>query len=351
MRPIVIIIHVGYWSMYLLLIALIFIGLQGPQGTSAWKVLGGSPVGLMAILPNFVSFYGHYLGIFPKFLAHKRLMATLLASILVCAVSAVVAFVILSLSQVLNHAIFDHPKEVLMFTTWLMAVAAVHGILALIISGAIAWYDNLKDRERLIEKNFEMEMALIKAQLNPHFLFNTLNNIDILIEKNPAKASAYLNQLSEIMRFMLYETKTEKIPLSKEIRYLNQYIELQKIRNARPDFVQYEVSGAIEGVFIAPMTLIPFVENAFKYAEGMRESGAIRILIQYDAGTLVFTCQNRHNNTPNPTENGGLGNALMQKRLTLLYPGTHELHLEKNEEWFNVTLRLPQLSTHTTLKP
>ena len=115
--------------------------------------------------------------------------------------------------------------------------AFVNGIIGLVIRGFISWFNDIKIKESLSQKNFEMELNLIKSQINPHFLFNTLNNIDVLIEKDPPKASLYFNKLSAIMRFMLYETKTDKIPLAKELDYITQYIDLQKIRHANPDFV------------------------------------------------------------------------------------------------------------------
>jgi two-component system, LytTR family, sensor kinase len=162
-------------------------------------------------------------------------------------------------------------------------------------------------------------MALVKSQLNPHFLFNTLNNIDILIAKDAEKASDYLNKLSDIMRFMLYETKTEQISLQKEWAYLEKYIELQKIRTANPNFVQYTF-GRMADIQIAPMTLIPFVENAFKHAEGLKADNTIVIHIRTENNTLFFDCQNKYpqKNTSNNTV-GGLGNELIIKRLDLLY--------------------------------
>jgi sensor histidine kinase YesM len=107
-------------------------------------------------------------------------------------------------------------------------IGMICGIVALVINGFITWFNEIKLKELLKEKNNEMEMAMIKLQLDPHLLFNTINNIDALILKDSATASDYLNKLSDIMRFILYETKTDKIPLSKEIEYIDKYIALQK---------------------------------------------------------------------------------------------------------------------------
>jgi LytS/YehU family sensor histidine kinase len=132
-------------------------------------------------------------------------------------------------------------------------VSLIIGIMALVTRGFITWYGELKLKEELKQKNHEMEIALVKSQLDPHFLFNTLNNIDILILKNATEASNYLNKLSDIMRFMLFETKTDKVLLSKEIEYIEKYIDLQKIRTANANYVNFEIVGSPKGKTIAPM--------------------------------------------------------------------------------------------------
>jgi LytS/YehU family sensor histidine kinase len=184
-------------------------------------------------------------------------------------------------------------------------------------------------------------MALVKSQLNPHFLFNTLNNIDVLIEKDAAKASEYLNKLSDIMRFMLYETKTEQISLQKEWAYIEKYIELQKIRTTSTDFAVYSLQGELAATQIAPMTLIPFIENAFKHAEGIKENNTISIHIQVKNNTLFFECKNRYlQNTAINTDIGGLGNNIVIKRLELLYPSRHLLQITDNEGLYTVQLSI-----------
>ena len=226
-------------------------------------------------------------------------------------------------------------------TNAMSIVALLNGGMGLLIKGFIKWFADIKLKEDLNKKNFDTELALIKSQINPHFLFNTINNIDILIEKNPVKASNYLNKLSDIMRFMLYETKTEKIPLSKELNYIEKYIELQKIRTANPDFVHYSIDGNTEGVFIAPMLLIPFIENAFKHSEGVKTGNVIAINVLITNDLIQFNCRNKYvlNNTIKE-ENSGLGNDLIQKRLALLYPNTHTLTIDNKENIYEVCLSI-----------
>jgi sensor histidine kinase YesM len=148
-------------------------------------------------------------------------------------------------------------QERMWMIIFLALLAGVHGIIGTVMRGFISWYGDIRIKAALQQKNHETELALVKSQLNPHFLFNTIHNIDVLIEKNAAQASLYLNKLSDIMRFMLYEAKTEQIPLSRELAYIERYIDLQKIRTANTNYVQYHVTGNAGNLMIAPLLFIP----------------------------------------------------------------------------------------------
>ena len=128
-------------------------------------------------------------------------------------------------------------------TLLIACIGLVNGVIGFIFRGFISWYDDLKIKERLQEATHTMELELIKAKLDPHFLFNTINNIDGMMMKDVDLASDYLDKLSTILRFMLYESKAEMIPLSTELEYIQKYIDLQKIRTTNNDFVNYTVEG------------------------------------------------------------------------------------------------------------
>jgi len=231
-------------------------------------------------------------------------------------------------------------------TCWQMSVligvnALLNGVLGLVMRGFISWYGDIKLKEDLNKKNYETELALIKSQINPHFLFNTINNIDVLIMKDPSRASDYLNKLSDMMRFMLYETKTEKIPLSKELEYITKYVELQKIRTSNPNYVRYTTHGDPNSVLIEPMLLIPFIENAFKHSENKKIENAIRVAISIENDTIRFECENNHALvSQKEPQYGGLGNELIMKRLLLLYPGRHTFETVNTDGIYKVNLVL-----------
>ena len=185
--------------------------------------------------------------------------------ILICLLAGLSGSLISLILFGLNQPVFSEPAEFLNLTLSLSLIAAIHGVMALVIHGFVRWYDEIKLKKELSQKNYEIELALIKSQLNPHFLFNTINNIDVLISKDPGKASDYLNKLSDLLRYLLYEAKTEKIPLREELKYLEKYLELQRIRTSNPNYVDLEITGRADNLKIDPMIFLPFIENAFKH--------------------------------------------------------------------------------------
>ncbi len=223
-------------------------------------------------------------------------------------------------------------------------ISTVCGGIAMVINGFITWYNEIKLKEALTEKNHAMEMALVRSQLDPHLLFNTINNIDTLILKNPESASAYLNKLSEILRFVLYETKGDKILLSQEIAYIEKYIALQKIRTSNENYVHFQVTGNPGGRTVAPVVFIPFIENAFKHTYNKKLDNAISITLDIYPDRIDMTCVNKLDakTTSPPNKNGGLGHELAQKRLDLIYHGKHTLSIQKNEDQYTVRLTIPE---------
>ncbi len=156
------------------------------------------------------------------------------------------------------------------------------------------WYRNQQLKIELENKNKTSELALLRTQLNPHFLFNTLNNIDTLISTNQEKASDAVIKLSEIMRFMLYEANSDRVPLEKEINYLESYISLQQLRLKNPFFVNFKNDINCKGLSIAPMLFIPFVENAFKHGLKNIVTPGIDITLNCDNGIIHFEVVNRY---------------------------------------------------------
>lgn len=204
------------------------------------------------------------------------------------------------------------------------------------------WYQNQQLKTELENKNKTSELALLRSQLNPHFLFNTLNNIDSLIITNPDKASDAIIKLSDIMRFMLYDTSTDEVPLDKEVNYLKSYISLQQMRLKDPDFVTVTIEGNCHGKTIAPMLFIPFVENAFKHGQKNVASPGIEVKLTCLIDSINFEVINYVDDKKemNKDDTSGIGLINTKRRLELLYPGKHEFTIEKENGSYKSNLRI-----------
>ncbi|HEX8250559.1 MAG TPA: sensor histidine kinase [Pyrinomonadaceae bacterium] len=342
-KAFVMLIHFGYWLIYLLLLSVIFtIGNMQIRRTATFaNFLSLFPLIILCVVPNLISFYSFYFFLFGRFLSRRKILSLIIFGALFCLLSAFSGGLLSLVFFGFQQAIFHDAREFFVLTTSLFLIAAIHGAVALVIRGFISWYTEIKLKEELTQKSFELALALIKSQINPHFLFNTINNIDVLIAKNPTLASAYLNKLSGILRYMVYETKNEKISLAAELDYIEKYLELQKIRTTNPDYVNLNITGAPNNLTVAPMIFFPFIENAFKHTENKKNSNSIRINISIEKDKLVFECENSYQtNESRKQDFGGLGNALIKKRLMLTYPDKHALEIADGEGIYKVKLTL-----------
>ena len=189
------------------------------------------------------------------------------------------------------------------------------------------WFVNEGERQQLLSEKLTMELALLKAQVNPHFLFNTLNNVYSLALAERAETTAdAVEKLGALMRYSLHDAQADFILLSQELDYLERYVDMQRLRTT-PDrltvALRWDV-GEIGHQKIAPMILLPFIENAFKYGVSTTELSEITINIAYAAGVLSFRVENPVH-AQRTIASGGLGLTNVQERLRLIYPKRHRL--------------------------
>jgi two-component system LytT family sensor kinase len=340
-KSIVIALHVSFWGCYSLLALLFYIAINntiegGPSPVYVQQLIFGS-----AIVPALVAFYTAYLVSFQRFLKRKKVALLLGFQAISAIVAGLLGGAFLSALFGSNYLFKDGFTSFISVTLFMAGIGVIFGALGLVLRGFISWYSDIKIKEELTEKNHSMELALVKSQLDPHFLFNTINNIDVLIEKDAAKGSAYLNKLSDILRFMLFEAKTAAIPLSKEVAYIEKYVDLQKIRTSNENYVNLDVQGEIDKASIAPMLLIPFIENAFKHTGNKKAENAISVRVVAAVGHITFKCENKYTDAPDITgESNGLGNELIARRLNLLYPDKHVLNITKLNGTYTAELTL-----------
>jgi two-component system LytT family sensor kinase len=204
------------------------------------------------------------------------------------------------------------------------------------------WYRHEQEKKDLKNQSLHSELAMLKQQISPHFLFNTLNNIDTLIHKNQAKASESIMQLSEIMRYMLYETNSDKVPLQLEIKYIQSYIDLFKLSIKNQDFIRFTIEGNAANKFIAPMIFVPFIENAFKHGnKSIEENPGIDINLNIKAQSLTYVVKNyqrKESQTNDKTSGIGLKN--VKRRLDLIYGENYNLNIDESSGKFIINLYL-----------
>ncbi|MDQ8004371.1 MAG: histidine kinase [Pedobacter sp.] len=183
------------------------------------------------------------------------------------------------------------------------------------------------------------ELEQLKNQINPHFLFNMLNNANVLTKKDPEKASQVLMKLSDLLRYQLYDSARDKVLLTSDIHFLEDFLNLEKVRRDSFDFV-ISKEGNLSGVQIPPLLFISFVENAVKHNNDATKSSYVNLFFDVSHDELFFKCVNSKPTTKAVNANGGLGLANIKRRLELLFPHAHQLEIEDKPETYSITLTL-----------
>ena len=196
----------------------------------------------------------------------------------------------------------------------------------------------MKEKEN---ENLKTELSFLRSQVSPHFLFNVLNNMVAMARLKSDQLEPSLIRLSGLMRYMLYESDETSVTLHRETEYVNSYIELQKMRYAKSLVIKTDIDPG-DGQLIEPMLLIPFIENAFKHGTGNLEDPVIDISLKIYDGLLNFQVKNKfdpkNEEIKDPTSGIGLPN--VERRLNLLYDQKHILAINKENNWFTVSLQI-----------
>ncbi|WP_240737191.1 sensor histidine kinase [Hymenobacter metallicola] len=197
-------------------------------------------------------------------------------------------------------------------------------------------------KEQLEKQAVEAELVYLKAQINPHFLFNTLNNIHTLVYKQAPAAPEAVLHLASLMRYMIYESNAATVPLAREMDYLRDYVSLQQLRYKNSPVVNLHIAGDTESCYIAPLLFIHLLENAYKHSPARLEPGDLQVSVAVNEGTLTFSVQNPigTNAASRLEESGGIGLPNVRKRLALLYPGQHTLTIQDTGAIFRVLLTI-----------
>lgn len=196
----------------------------------------------------------------------------------------------------------------------------------------------------MAKEKAEAELGFLKSQINPHFLFNSINAVYFLIDKNNAEARQALHKFSDMLRYQLYEIKDEKIPIEKEISFIRDYIDVQRLRREANCSIKLNVDNNVHGFFIEPLLLVPFVENSFKhlshYSSGRMNEIKIDIARQNGEMTFVISNTTEGKQVNEIKQQGGIGLPNVKRRLELLYPQKYNLDIHQHDGWFDVELKM-----------
>jgi sensor histidine kinase YesM len=296
-----------------------------------------------AFLYLMLAFYLFYLFIAPLFLNRRNLTGFFSVSLVVVLIMPFFGYTVQFLIRALFDGTFEnfyrgYSMRMHMSGFYPVLTAAVFGSFFRII---ISWFAEMNQKAELDKQKLTVELDLLKSKLNPHFLFNTLNNIDSLIHQDPEKASSALIRLSDIMRYLTYETASDLVTLEKEIEYIRNFIELFRIRIKSPDDIRFEVHGDLN-VKISPALFVPLIENAFKFVTFGILKPAVTLCIISQNGIVEFkisNCYDKNRTTPQ-NKNSGYGLNNLKKRLALAYPNKHRLNIEKGEQQFYAQLMI-----------
>lgn len=206
------------------------------------------------------------------------------------------------------------------------------------------WLKTEQDRKETENEKLNTELSFLKSQVNPHFFFNTLNNIYSLAIVRSDKTAPAVLKLSAIMRYILTETERNLVPLENEIEFIHNYIDLQQVRLTDKVQVNFDIKGNTGELLIAPLILIPFVENAFKYGVSTKEQSSIKISLESNGNIINFSSSNFIvQSENNMTENTGIGINNVKRRLELMYPGKHTMVTKEENGYYFVNLQINTL--------
>ncbi|WP_316816964.1 sensor histidine kinase [Pedobacter nyackensis] len=334
-------VHLLFWM--LILAVLLWDTFSSNQRPTLYEV--AVKFGYFAII-NLSIFYINYTLLIPILVKQKKKYGLYMVSIfMLIAIMVIIKTVVASLNTdfFLTYLNEDNGKiEYLELTKYVVFAIFVSGffvVVSALLKFAIDWFGSERIQRDLVSEKREMELQFLKSQLNPHFLFNSLNNIYSLAYQKSDKTADAILKLSEIMRYMIYESNDSWVSLSKEIDYVQSYIELQKLRFKDGAAVELTLNGEIDDQQVVPLILISFVENAFKHGVANDPNDPIRINIIANQKILHFSVTNKKNKY-NKDIMGGVGLNNVERRLQLLYPERYKLNIVNSATHYTTELML-----------
>jgi len=304
------------------------------------NVANSTFVSLSLIISLLPIFYFHHF-IFTRYLSEGKFSHYSIGLVLLWGISPFTMEIFFSVAELPHPEITKFYSLISGYSTYLPFVIIPATISAL-IKIAEAWIIRQLKYKEFENQKIKAELNYLKAQINPHFLFNTLNNIHTLAYiKSPLTAESIM-RLSSLMRYMIYDSNTRLIELKKEIEYIEDFIALQQLRISHKPVCKFNVHGDILNFKIPPLILIPLVENAYKHSGSALKQNSIIIDLSLEGHRIIFKISNPFlNKQEEENEKGGFGLENLKKRLNIIYPQDYTLSIKKNSV-FEVVLSIPK---------
>ena len=337
-RKHIILLHIIFWSVIVIITGLETIPSIGIKSMNFIIIDCIIYIGSYVLL-----FYLYYLFISKKHFDKKKIvLLTISGLVFVLIITIPVTYLYIF---ILSGSVFDMKGKEYLFSVGKIYFSFLQFNFMFAIAGsllkiALLWYDNVMKQKEIEKQYIKSELALLRSQINPQFLLNTLANIKSLISALPGKAISSIENLSEIMSYMLYETSAEKVLIDDEINNINNYLNLQRVRYT-PDFVKFDTAGDTSGLFIPPLLFMPFIENAFKYGDGISKFPGIIINLEIRKNNLTFEITNYIKENLNPVKSeDGFSVKSIKRRLNLLFENNYNLEIINDGKKYFLKLKI-----------
>jgi len=322
--------HTAFW---ILMLALLLLLDQNDHSFFTKLITQTISLFFYGILVYFNLFY-----LIPNYLTEKKFLLycglLILSVVIITPIKLMVFYLIIP-----NFEAWILPKKLGIFIASFMIVGA--STIGKIVTD---WVRHLRERKELQTQTMQSELRFLKSQINPHFLFNTLNNLYALTLKKSDKAPEIVIKLSEMMRYMLYDCNEKRVSLQKEVNYIHNYLDLERLRQGKNVEINFKVDGEIFDQQIAPLMFIPFLENSFKHGLNTHISeGFVHIYLNIEEQHITFYIENsKAESLPTQTHkrSGGIGLVNVKRRLNIIYPNHHQLEINDNPKTYGVELNI-----------
>ena len=330
--------RIVYHSLFWLVLLLALILFEGTQQSFLFTVSNE----IINVLFYGIIVYFNLFYLIPNYLTKKRFLTycglLILSTIIITPIKVIIFYFKFS-------NLPDAQTDLINNQNWYFLITFLIAGSSTIFKIVTDWVRHLREKQELQTQTMQSELRFLKSQINPHFLFNTLNNLYALTLKKSDKAPEIVIKLSEMMRYMLYECNEKRVLLSKEVNYLKNYLDLERLRQGKNVEINFDVKGELSDQKIAPLMFIPFLENSFKHGLNNHISqGFVNINLSIENNIVNLFIENSKPETlplqDHQRKSGGIGLVNVRRRLNLLYPNQYELKIGDNPKTYTVNLQI-----------